>query len=516
MNLRLVSIVSALAFGAAAAAACSTSGHPAPPAVGTAQATIGASGGVLASTDGVLLVRVPSGAVGSDTTFSVAPLPDPPAGALGPVYDLEPAGTTFARPVVLTFGYAGINLGGGAPAALAVATFTQGAWSPVASTVDTAGKTVAASVGHFSPWGLVLGAGGDAASGPADATVGDASDAGGGGASTLAMCQSIVAAGCSKAAFTTVSGCQGMLAAMQPCAQLDQCIACEGASPSAQCSDAGQNVFPGCPACALDQCSITNPGSSAPLCAAVLAAGCSKTAFTSVPACQAGLAAMAACRQVNECIACEGASPLVTCSSAGNEVFVGCPACRFDQCAGSLADAGLDAPTDAGLDAPGDTGTTAASTLAICQSIVAAGCSKAAFTTVSGCQGMLAAMQPCAQFDQCIACEGASPSAQCSDAGQNVFPGCPACQLDQCSIADAGSTLPACTAVVAAACSLTPFTTVPSCQSWLGGMQSCLQLQECIACAGPSPSVACSDSGQDIFAGCPACQLDQCASGGGG
>ena len=80
-----------------------------PPTAGaigtTTQATIGVSGGVLATTDGAVSLTLPAGAVGGDVPLSVTVKSS--AGVamaqniLAPVYDFAPSGTTFSQPVTL-------------------------------------------------------------------------------------------------------------------------------------------------------------------------------------------------------------------------------------------------------------------------------------------------------------------------------------------------------------------------------------------------------------------------------
>jgi hypothetical protein len=107
------------------------------------------------SSDGVLIVRVPPGALGSNTALSVQLITSPGAGSLGPTYALEPSGMRFTQLVGLTFHYGGMNLGMRDPQTLNVATFVAGAWSGVPSTVNLMAQTVWAGVAHFSPWGII-------------------------------------------------------------------------------------------------------------------------------------------------------------------------------------------------------------------------------------------------------------------------------------------------------------------------------------------------------------------------
>jgi RNA polymerase sigma-70 factor (ECF subfamily) len=118
------------------------------------QVTIDASGGNLATRDGILVVRVPPNAVAISTVFSAQRAEAPARGLVGPAYNLGPSGTAFSLPVMLSFHYAAISPLRVNPQALRIVTFVAGAWQPVASFVDATAQTVVASVAHFSIWGL--------------------------------------------------------------------------------------------------------------------------------------------------------------------------------------------------------------------------------------------------------------------------------------------------------------------------------------------------------------------------
>ncbi len=64
------------------------------------EATIGAGGGTLASSDGRLNITVPPGALAGDTVIAIQPITATAPGALGTPEDM-----TFAQPVTLTFTY---------------------------------------------------------------------------------------------------------------------------------------------------------------------------------------------------------------------------------------------------------------------------------------------------------------------------------------------------------------------------------------------------------------------------
>ena len=78
-------------------------------------------------------------------------------------------------------------------------------------------------------------------------------------------------------------------------------------------------------------CGSSNNGSLETVCGAVLAQNCSKTNYKTVAECVDGISVMN-CRQVEDCIACEGKYPVVSCSNEGQDEFPNCPVCRLDMC----------------------------------------------------------------------------------------------------------------------------------------------------------------------------------------
>ena len=108
----------------------------------------------MTSADGSLLLGVPEGSVSSYTPFSVQRLQTPPAGAVGPAYDIEPSGTTFGEPITLSFNYKGFDLGGVDPRTLSLASYDSSGWDPVASGTNLLSGTIGADVSHFSQWGF--------------------------------------------------------------------------------------------------------------------------------------------------------------------------------------------------------------------------------------------------------------------------------------------------------------------------------------------------------------------------
>jgi hypothetical protein len=123
---------------------------------------VGTAGGTVESTDGVITVNIPAGAVSGDVTVTVTPESAPPAGAVGAVYDIGPSGTVFNSPVTMTFHYALASLGGAAPSSLRAATYGANTWQILAGgSVDTSAQTVSGTTMHLSPYGEILVSNGD-------------------------------------------------------------------------------------------------------------------------------------------------------------------------------------------------------------------------------------------------------------------------------------------------------------------------------------------------------------------
>ena len=137
--------------------------HAGAPRGAAVTATIGAGGGVLESADGKLRVEVPAGAVASATEFSVQPIENKAWGALdvaSGAWRLAPHGTTFAKPVRLTFRYEDADLDGTAPALLRLASQDdEGYWRLYRQTVvNAAQRTISVETTHFSDWSPIAGA----------------------------------------------------------------------------------------------------------------------------------------------------------------------------------------------------------------------------------------------------------------------------------------------------------------------------------------------------------------------
>src|SRR5262249_51444843 len=115
-----------------------------------------------------------------------------PRGALGPVFEVRPTGTTFAVPVTFIYRYQPADISPVAPSAVRLAVATGSTWDRLPTHVDAAQGTASAQTTHLSTYGLV------GPEGAADASV----DAAEGGACATAMCSGSVRDGCCPGACT--------------------------------------------------------------------------------------------------------------------------------------------------------------------------------------------------------------------------------------------------------------------------------------------------------------------------
>jgi hypothetical protein len=118
--------------------------------------TIDASGGSLSSPDGRLTLTIPPNAVGSATRFSIQSITNQAPGGIGSAYRLGPEGLTFTAPVQISFQYSSADVAGTLATLLEVSSQNaQGYWviNPSVA-LNTAQRTITASVTHFSDWSL--------------------------------------------------------------------------------------------------------------------------------------------------------------------------------------------------------------------------------------------------------------------------------------------------------------------------------------------------------------------------
>lgn len=116
-------------------------------------AVIGASGGSVKTTDGRLSVRIPAGALSTDTNISIQPITNTSHGARGVAYELLPDGQVFAEPAEITLAYDEADLEGTAPEFFTWAVQNAaGLWEVQNSTLDSSARTLMVSTSHFSRW----------------------------------------------------------------------------------------------------------------------------------------------------------------------------------------------------------------------------------------------------------------------------------------------------------------------------------------------------------------------------
>lgn len=121
-------------------------------------ASLSVAGGSLSSADGKLKITIPEGALAAATTVSIQPISNGAPGRVGAAYRLLPEGTTFAKPVQLSFTYTDADVVGASADVLGVAVQkANGTWAWQASTLNSAARTVTVSTTHFSDWSAVKG-----------------------------------------------------------------------------------------------------------------------------------------------------------------------------------------------------------------------------------------------------------------------------------------------------------------------------------------------------------------------
>jgi hypothetical protein len=149
---------------------------------------------VVRSTDGVLDLVVPPNALAAPVGFTIEKLEAWPAGALGPVFQVGPSGTSFAVPSTIVYHYQLSHLGGTPVDRVQLATAVGATWSPLATqSRDEAAQTVSGQTTHLSVFGLVddraiggmdggsAGAGGAGTGGSGGADTGGSGGTGAGG-----------------------------------------------------------------------------------------------------------------------------------------------------------------------------------------------------------------------------------------------------------------------------------------------------------------------------------------------
>lgn len=112
---------------------------------------IGPEGGTLQSTDGIIEVTIPAGAVATATEFKIQRIENTLQGSQGPAFRLLPEGVNFAKPVTIRFSYASLNT----PAKLLALAYqdANGYFHLMNKTErNTTAKTLSVQSKHFSDW----------------------------------------------------------------------------------------------------------------------------------------------------------------------------------------------------------------------------------------------------------------------------------------------------------------------------------------------------------------------------
>jgi hypothetical protein len=126
-------------------------------AIGQAEeVTIGPDGGTINSSDGLLSVNIPQGALSGSTVISIQAITNQAPLGLGNGYRLGPEGLSFENPVTLTFHY-NEELLDSNPAEFLWIVFQEGdgSWKAMLkSALHSDAKTVTVETSHFSDWSL--------------------------------------------------------------------------------------------------------------------------------------------------------------------------------------------------------------------------------------------------------------------------------------------------------------------------------------------------------------------------
>ncbi|GAB3251666.1 hypothetical protein GCM10027347_10240 [Larkinella harenae] len=117
---------------------------------------LGPAGGTVATEDGRIQLIIPAGALVQEENIRIQSISNTSPAGNGLAFRLEPHGTTFAKPVKLTFEYTDSDLKGTVPEALQVAYQNEkGIWMAMPHTqLNTQQKTVTIETTHFSDWAL--------------------------------------------------------------------------------------------------------------------------------------------------------------------------------------------------------------------------------------------------------------------------------------------------------------------------------------------------------------------------
>jgi hypothetical protein len=117
--------------------------------------TISKDGGSLKSSDGMVELIFPVGAVSKKTDISIQPITNLMNNGNGNAYRFEPSGIQFKKPVQLIFHYDDEEIKDSLQLLLGIAMQDdKGQWYNLNKTeLDTVAKTISGNINHFSDWG---------------------------------------------------------------------------------------------------------------------------------------------------------------------------------------------------------------------------------------------------------------------------------------------------------------------------------------------------------------------------
>ena len=129
--------------------------RPVPPGSVQLSKLIGSSGGEISSADGCVSLNVPSDALPTNTLITIETTDSTgPAGyrPLSPTFAFGPDGLSFSNAATVTLSFT--PNASTTPDMVAIGTFSNGRWQLLQTTVDTTNGLAAASLNHFSLFGV--------------------------------------------------------------------------------------------------------------------------------------------------------------------------------------------------------------------------------------------------------------------------------------------------------------------------------------------------------------------------
>ncbi|MDJ1472115.1 hypothetical protein QNI19_19390 [Cytophagaceae bacterium DM2B3-1] len=118
---------------------------------------IGTEGGSVTSEDSKVLVTIPGQAITSSITVSVKPTSTKATNGIGSVYKISPEGTTFSKPVTISFKYTESDAQQTNPELMSIAyKKADNTWEILSNVqLNKSSKSVSVQTNHFSEWSLV-------------------------------------------------------------------------------------------------------------------------------------------------------------------------------------------------------------------------------------------------------------------------------------------------------------------------------------------------------------------------